>query len=394
MPGTVSSDPWQEPADGDPNPLTTVILPALNEESAITVVLGELAEHLGDGYEIIVVDDGSNDRTATVAEAAGARVIRHQRNLGKGAAMASGVEAALGDTVIFMDADATYPASAVPRLAAMLDDYDIVRGERPLDSPNIPTVNRLGNRVFNRLLASFHELEGHDIMSGLYGMSKATFRSLHLESSGFDIEVEIGIKARQRGLTLGTMDIDYHPRLGEKKLKPIRDGLNIMGRVAGMAILYSPTITFVIPGILIMALGLVGAIALGGGPVFIGAIGLSINSFVLAVLGFLAGFQLIVLGVAATLYRIETGATPARWLLKLATRPVRLGAAVVGLITALVAAIGLLNLVITWFQNGAGEFLQTERLLATASFFVFGLQLLSAGLFLSIFSGRLLASRG
>jgi hypothetical protein len=255
-------------------------------------------------------------------------------------------------------------------------------------------MNRLGNRVFNRLLGSFHELEGHDIMSGLYGMSKTAFRALRLESSGFDIEVEIGIKAKQRGLTLGTMDIDYHPRLGDKKLRPVRDGLNILGRVAGMAILYSPTITFVIPGLLIMTLGLAGAVVLGGGPLFIGSIGLSINSFVLAVLGFLAGFQLLVLGVAATLYRVETGATPARWLLRLAARSVRLGAALLGLITATVAAIGLLSLVISWFGEGAGEFLETERLIATASIFVFGLQLLSAGLFLSIFSGRLSASRG
>ena len=382
-----------ERPDGGAGPLTTVILPAFNEEAAIPVVLEDLAR-LGPAFEVIVVDDGSEDDTAAVAAAKGATVIRHETNLGKGSAMTTGAEAASGKYLVFMDADATYPAPAIPQLVSMLGEFDIVRGERPIDSPHIPAVNRLGNRVFNRLLSSFHELEGHDIMSGLYGMSKDAFRALRLESSGFDIEVEIGIKAKQRGLSVGTFDIAYHPRLGEKKLRPVRDGLNILGRVAGMAILYSPTITFVIPGLLIMALGLVGAIVLGGGPLFIGSIGLSINSFVLAVLGVLAGFQLLVLGVAATLYRVETGATPARWLLRLATRSVRLGAAVVGLIVATVAAIGLLTLVIAWFGEGAGEFLETERLIATASFFVFGLQLLSAGLFLSIFSGRLSAPRG
>jgi Glycosyl transferase family 2 len=341
-----------------------------------------------------VVDDGSDDATAAVAASGGAKVISHGNNLGKGAAMTTGVDAAAGDYLVFMDADATYPASAIPRIVSMLGEYDIVRGERPLDSPHIPAVNRLGNRVFNRLLGSFHELDGHDIMSGLYGMSKDAFRALRLESSGFDIEVEIGVKAKQRGLTIGTFDIDYQPRLGAKKLRPVRDGLNILGRVAGMAILYSPTVTFVIPGLLIMALGLIGAIGLGGGPLFIGSIGLSINSFVLAVLGFLAGFQLLVLGVAATLYRVETGATPARWLIRMATRPVRLGAAVIGLLIALGAAIWLLMLVISWFGEGAGDFLETSQLVAAASFFVFGLQLLSAGLFLSIFSGRLAARRG
>jgi hypothetical protein len=308
--------------------------------------------------------------------------------------MAPGAEAAAGDYVVFLDADATYPAAAIPHLVSMLEEYDIVRGERPLDSPNIPALNRMGNRVFNRLLSSFHELEGRDIMSGLYGMSKEAFRALRLESAGFDIEVEIGVKARQRGLTIGTFDIAYQPRVGEKKLRPIRDGINILARIAGMAVLYSPTITFVIPGLLIMLLGLIGAVALGGGPLIIGSIGLSIHSFVLAVLGFIAGFQLLVLGVAATLYRVETGATPARWLLRLATRPVRLGAALVGLLIAIAAAAWLLGLVVTWFGQGAGEFHETEQLVTAASFFVFGLQLLSAGLFLSIFSGRLAARRG
>jgi hypothetical protein len=357
-------------------------------------VLDDLAHHLDDDYEIIVVDDGSGDETGAVAASNGARVIRHETNLGKGAAMASGVEAAAGDYLVFMDADATYPASAIPTIVSMLAEYDIVRGERPPDSPHIPAMNRLGNRVFNRLLASFHEIEGRDVMSGLYGMSRDAFRTLRLESAGFDIEVEIGVKAKQRGLTLGTFDIDYQPRVGEKKLRPVRDGLNILGRVAGMAILYSPTVTFVVPGLLIMALGLIGAIGLGGGPLVIGSIGLSIHSFVLAVLGFLAGFQLLVLGVAATLYRVETGATPTRWLMRLAARPVRLGAALIGLLIAIGTAIWLMVLIISWFAEGAGDFLETEQLVAAASLFVFGLQLLSAGLFLSIFSGRLAARRG
>jgi glycosyltransferase involved in cell wall biosynthesis len=388
-----STDRSPAPIDGGVPP-TTIILPALNEEAAIPVVLEDLARHLGDNVEVIVIDDGSDDATAAVAAAKGAKVIRHETNLGKGAAMATGVEAATGRYLVFMDADATYPASAIPELVAMLEDFDIVRGERPLDSANIPGFNRFGNRVFNRLLGSFHELEGHDIMSGLYGMRKEAFRALRLESAGFDIEVEIGVKAKQRGLSIGTFDIDYRPRLGEKKLRPVRDGLSILSRVAGIGILYSPTITFVIPGLLIMALGLVGAIGLRGGPLFIGSIGLSIHSFVLAVLGFLAGFQLLVLGVAATLYRVETGATPSPWLLRLASRPVRLGAAVVGLVIAMAAAAGLATIVVSWFGEGAGAFVHTEQLVATASFFVFGLQLLSAGLFLSIFSGRLAARRG
>lgn len=386
-----STDPSPAPADHISS--TSVILPAFNEAEAIPGVIADLRSHLSADVEIIVVDDGSTDDTAGVADNSGVIVVRHQRNLGKGAAMATGVAAASGERLVFMDADASYPAAAIPQLVQMLDDHDIVRGERPLDSPNIPRLNRIGNRAFNRLLASFHQLEGNDLMSGLYAMTRDAYQHLGLESAGFDIEVEIGIKARRRGLRLGTVDIDYLPRVGTKKLRPVADGLNIMARAAGIALLYSPTITFVIPGLLIVLLGLLGALMLSGGPLIIGSIGLSINSLVLASIATLGGFQLVVFGLAAMLYRIETGARPKTWLLRLVRRPVRLGAAALGALMALAGAAWLLTLVLTWFGEGAGDFFDTGPLVMSASLLVFGLQLMSAGLFLSIFSGRLAARR-
>ncbi len=371
-----------------------MILPAFNEADALPEVIDELEAHLGDEAEIIVVDDGSTDATAAVAEARGVRVVRHGRNRGKGQAMATGAEAATTDRLVFMDADATYPAGAIPTLVGMLADHDIVRGERPLDSPHIPPLNRVGNRLFNRLLASFHQLEGKDFMSGLYAMTRDAYQRLKIESAGFDIEVEIGIKAKRQGLSLGTVDIDYRSRVGDKKLRPFRDGLNILVRAAGMAILYSPTFTFVVPGLAIMLLGLAGAVALAEGPVFVGSLGLSINSFLLATLGILGGFQLVVLGVAATLYRVETGVPPRPWLLRLASRPVRLGAAGAGGLVAVAGAVRLVALTSDWLAGGAGPFEETQTLVLSAAVFVFGLQLMSAGLFLSIFSGRLAARRG
>lgn len=371
-----------------------MILPALNEAEALPLVIEDLRAHLSPEVEIIVVDDGSTDDTALVAEDNGVMVRRHESNRGKGAAMATGVAAASGDRLVFMDADASYPAEAIPRLVEMLDDHDIVRGERSLNSPNIPRLNRAGNKVFNRLLASFHQLEGTDLMSGLYGMTRDAYKSLGLESAGFDIEVEIGIKARRRGLRLGTVDIDYLPRVGTKKLRPVLDGLNILARAAGIALLYSPTLTFVIPGLLIVLLGILGAVILSGGPLIIGSVGLSINSLVLAAIAALGGFQLVVFGLAAMLYRIETGVKPKKWLLMLVQRPVRLGAAAFGALMAVGGAAWLLTLIFTWFGEGAGAFFDTGPLVLSASLFVFGLQLMSAALFLSIFSGRLAARRG
>ncbi len=386
----------QSPEHTEPGnaPLASVILPAYNEAEALPQVLDDLALHLDPWVEIVVVDDGSSDETLAIARDRGVATAVHSQNRGKGAAMSTGAASARGDLLIFMDADATYPADAIPEVIRLLADHDYVRAERPLDSPNIPSLNRIGNSAFNRVLSSFHQLEGNDVMSGLYGLRREAFESLALESTGFDIEVEIGIRARQQGLSLATFDIPYHQRLGEKKLRPVADGLNILMRIAGMALLYSPTITFVIPGLLIMVLGLIGALTLSGGPLIIGEIGLSVNSFVLASLGVLGGFQLVVFGIAATLYRAETGVEPRKWLLKLGHRPVRLGAAVVGVVLAAAGTIWLLILVVGWIAAGAGDFLETEALVLAATIFVFGLQLMSAGLFLSIFSGRLAARNG
>src|SRR4051794_37274923 len=109
---------------------TTVVLPAYNESAALPHVLHELNEQLGDGYEVLVVDDGSTDETAVVAERGPCRLVRHRSNRGKGVAIRTGIAEASGDYVVIMDADATYPVSAIEQLVEMLDDHDMVRGHR------------------------------------------------------------------------------------------------------------------------------------------------------------------------------------------------------------------------------------------------------------------------
>jgi len=371
------------------NPIATVVLPAYNEASALPVVLADLNRQLDERFEILVIDDGSTDNSASIASRFRCRVVRHAGNRGKGAAMVTGANEASSDRLVFIDADGTYPVGEIERLVDLLADHDLVRAERPMTPANMPAINRWGNRLFNRLIARFHRLEGTDFLSGLYGIRRSEFLAMGVESAGFDIEVEIGIKARLRGLKVATFPIEYHPRIGEKKLRPLRDGLRILARVAGMLLLYSPTATFVVPGLVVMAVALVGVVILAGGPVHIASVGLSINTFILAVLGILAGLQLVIFGVAAILYRVEAGYQPRRWLLGLSSRVMRLGSAALGLVVALTGFGWTASIGLGWLREGGGPFLETDRLVAAAAATVFGLQLLSAGLFLSIFAGRL-----
>jgi hypothetical protein len=218
-------------------------------------------------------------------------------------------------------------------------------------------------------------------------MRRSTALRLATEARGFDIETEIGIKARARGLTVATIPISYLPRVGEKKLSPWTDGLRIVGRVIVLLLIYNPVLAFIVPGLLLMAVSIAGAILLSSGPVSTPYFGLSIHSFIVAALGVLAAFQLTIFGVAAALYGVEAGKEPQRWLLTVVSTRFRLSVAGFGLLIMLGAFAELIRLTIEWAGNDV--FTDTRALVLTTSFLVLGLQIMSAMLFLSIFSGRI-----
>jgi hypothetical protein len=251
----------------------------------------------------------------------------------------------------------------------------------------MPRVNRLGNWLFNKLLAISHGLEGSDHLSGLYGMRRSAALRLGTEATGFDIETEIGIKARARGLRVATVPISYLPRVGDKKLSPWSDGFRILARVIVLLLIYNPWVTFVLPGLLLMTISVSGAIVLSSGPVETAYFGLSIHSFIVAALGVLAAFQLIIFGIAAALYGVEAGREPSRWLVRLVSVRVRLGVAGFGLVMMLVSLAKLIQLTVQWAGNEV--FTDTRALVLSTTFLVLGLQIISAALFISIFSGRI-----
>jgi glycosyltransferase involved in cell wall biosynthesis len=366
---------------------TTVVLPAFNEGAALPHVLDELGEYLDDSYEVLVVDDGSTDDTVDVTERYPVRLVQHTSNRGKGVAIRTGIAEAHGENVVIMDADATYPVPAIKEMVGLLGDHDLVRGIRESDNRSMPGVNRLGNWIFNKLLAISHGLEGADHLSGLYAMRRSAAVKLSTEARGFDIETEIAIKARARGLREATIPISYLPRVGEKKLSPWKDGLRIVGRVIVLLLIYNPTLTFIVPGLILMGITISGAILLSSGPATPFFLGLDKNSFIVAAIGVLAAFQLIILGIAAALYGVEAGKRPPWWLLRVISVRARLLVGLVGILLMVGSLAKLIQLTIQWAGNN--PFTDTRALVLSTSFLVLGLQILSAVLFISIFSGRI-----
>jgi glycosyltransferase involved in cell wall biosynthesis len=387
MPLTADREAEKRPRASADSVRTTVVLPAYNEGAALPHVLDELGEYLDSSYEVLVVDDGSTDNTADVAERYPVRLVQHASNRGKGVAIRTGITQAQGENVVIMDADATYPVPAIKEMVELLDDHDLVRGVRESEPESMPGVNRVGNWLFNKLLAISHGLEGTDHLSGLYAIRRSEAVRLGTEARGFDIETEIGIKAKARGLREAEIPISYLPRVGEKKLSPWKDGLRILGRVIVLLLIYNPTLTFIVPGLVLMAITVTGAIVLSDGPVQTSYLGLNIHTFIVAALGVLAAFQLVIFGVAAALYGVEAGKDPPRWLRRVISVRFRLAVGLLGLVLMLGSLAKLIQLTIQWAGNNV--FTDTRGLVLTTSFLVLGLQVISAVLFISIFSGRL-----
>lgn len=200
----------------------SVIVPAFNEEAGLPTVIRELEDALrGWDHELLVVNDGSRDRTGELAEAAGARVVTLPENRGYGAALKAGIQAARHDNIVIIDADGTYPPSAIPEMVADLDRFEMVVGARTGERVSIPLARRPAKWLLG-LLASY--LAGRripDLNSGLRAMRRDLVqRYLHLLPSGFSFTTTITLAALCREHLVSYQEIDYHPRRGESKIRP------------------------------------------------------------------------------------------------------------------------------------------------------------------------------
>jgi len=214
---------------------TTVIVPAYNEEKGLPVTLDRLKKVLDNGYEVIVVDDGSTDRTPEVSRQFSCRYIRHQVNRGKGEALRTGIRHARGENVIWIDADDTYPAENIPRMAQALKEYDVVVGSRARGTENIPRFNRLGNWMFRTMIRTIYGFQAHDPCTGLYGARRLHLETMGLTSKRFAIEPEISIKSSRMKLRTLDMPLQYRPRIGETKLNAVKVGLEDLRTILGLA---------------------------------------------------------------------------------------------------------------------------------------------------------------
>ncbi len=208
----------------------TVVIPCLNEEIGIGEVLRELPPFVD---EIIVVDNGSTDRTATVAGEMGAIVIP-ELNRGYGRAYKSGFSRATGDIIITLDGDHSYPVDALSYLleAFMHCGVGFVSASRfpVLHDAAMNSKHKFGNRVLSIVMSLLFLRWVHDSQSGMWIFRRDVLRKMNLVSDGMAFSEEIKIEAiRNKEIGFREIFISYSQRIGERKLMPWRDGFqNLM----------------------------------------------------------------------------------------------------------------------------------------------------------------------
>jgi glycosyltransferase involved in cell wall biosynthesis len=221
-------------------PSVSFIIPAKNEAASIADVVGRIRELYPDA-EVVVVDDGSTDRTAALAEEAGAHVHRHPTSLGNGAAVKAGARIANGETFVFLDADGQHKPDDAERLLTELGNgYGMAVGAR--SSGSHASLGRLmANGVYN-LIASI--VTGHqipDLTSGFRAVRANLFKKyLYLLPNGFSYPTTITMALMRAGQPVTFVDIEAAQRIGKSHINPIRDGLRFLMIIFKIATLYAP----------------------------------------------------------------------------------------------------------------------------------------------------------
>jgi len=234
----------------------SIVIPAKNEAGAIATVVAGAKKEYPDA-ELIVVDDGSSDDTATMAEQAGAKVVRHPESLGNGAAVKAGARAANGDIIAFMDGDGQHDASEFGALLKKLDQgYDMVIGARNADSH--ANVGRLyANGIYNVIASWLTGRRIPDLTSGFRVARANLFKKfLYLLPNGFSYPTTITMAFLRSGHPISFEPIPVAKRIGKSHIRPIRDGVRFMVIIFKIATLYSPLKIFLPISALFFASGL------------------------------------------------------------------------------------------------------------------------------------------
>lgn len=223
----------------------SAIVPAYNEEKGIKKVINQLQDSLSSidaNYEIIVVDDGSTDKSDEILKKIDdISYIRHPRNIGYGGALKTGIKNAKGKIIIITDGDGTYPNEVIPELVKHIDEYDMVIGERSMKDPNIPLIRKPAKWFIGKLANYLAETEIPDLNSGLRVFKRSVaLKYFKILPSGFSFTTTITLAMHCNGYAIKYIPINYGQRLGKSKISPIKDTFNFIQLIFRTIMYFNP----------------------------------------------------------------------------------------------------------------------------------------------------------
>lgn len=370
-------------------PLVSVVIPCLNEEENIEACVTAAFDAMrkaGLTGEVVVADNASEDRSAEIATAAGARVV-HEPRRGYGSAYLAGFGAARGKYIVMGDADLTYDFNEIPNFVKELDDgAQLVMGDRMdnIQPGAMHWLNRyVGNPILSGTLNLFFKTGIRDAHCGMRALRRDVLPVLDLRTTGMEFASEMVIRASKEKLDIREFPIQYHPRGGETKLSRVRDGW----RHLRFLLVHSPTHLFLIPGAIMAVLGtLVALISLLQIDVF--GRQWQLHTMIASSLLMVVGTQIVSLGLCAHAYGTYFMGEKDPWFDRMRRRfkledGLLLGTAIAG-VGALAGAVILGK----WIADGGGALSEERLAIVAATLVIIGIQIFFSSFLLSILGLR------
>ena len=240
--------------------LKLACIPAFNEEKPIVDVIKKSLKYVD---QVIVCDDGSSDLTAEQAKIAGAVVIKHEKNMGKGHAMKSLFKYAKdidADVIVTIDGDGQFlPEQIETLLKPILENsYDVVIGNRFSDDKEMPSYRKIGNKMLDRITKLAAELPFSDTQSGFRSYSKKAIQSIDFSTNGFGVDSEILIDAVDKGLKITETDVTvlYDTGLKTSTKDPVTHTMGVVASLLESIAIHHPLKYLGIPGMILLLIGL------------------------------------------------------------------------------------------------------------------------------------------
>ena len=370
----------------------SVVIPCLNEEATVGTCARKAVSalrKLGTTGEVIVVDNGSTDRSADVATAAGARVVREERR-GYGQAYLSGFAAARGRFLVMGDADDTYDFSDLSGFIEPLrQGADMVMGTRikgRIEPGAMPWHHRwIGVPILTGVLNALFRAGISDAHCGLRSITADAARGLGLRTTGMEFASEMIIKAARSRLRIAevptTLGIGGRP--GKPHLRSFRDGW----RHLKMMFMLSPTYLFLVPGGLLFAVGTALMLATARGPLVISGVLFDYHWMILGSLCMVLGFNVVSIGFFARIFALTEGFEMSDALLARLFRSLDLERGLIfGTVLALLGLAIDIKILVEWIHKGfsfGGE-VRIRPALVAGTLIVLGVQTVFSSFFYSI----------